>query len=82
MSGDNYISTTNITEFLSSVNLSIKISRGDGHCFLYSIKSGLNDQLGIKLDLSVIKSKILSEFTFNKVRYEQYFTLNRKAEIL
>ena len=77
MLGINQCSASNVNDFLSVANLSIKISKGDGHCFLYSIKSGLNDQLGIKLDLADIKSKILTEFTSNKVRYEQFLTSNR-----
>ena len=77
MLGINHCSASNVVDFLSFANLSIKISKGDGHCFLYSIKNGLNDQLGIKLDLADIKSKILAEFTSNKVRYEQFLTSNR-----
>ena len=67
-------STSNINCFLSTENLAIVPSPGDGHCLLHSTIASLHHQLSQSLSLESLKSYLYTESVNNISEYISFIT--------
>ena len=61
-----------LQQFLIQNKFEITISRGDGHCLLYSMVTSFTSQLNIKVDLNKLKSYIFIETIKNASLYANF----------
>jgi hypothetical protein len=64
----------NLKGYLLRYGLRLIRSTGDGHCFIYSVQTALQEQLGIFRDITCIKSVIFTETINRSELYRQFLT--------